>query len=196
VNEGAIYKLIPLVSRDVGSIAKARKNKTQGFDYRGIDDVLDAFHGPLAKHGVFVAPSYTMLETTERQTKNGGVQFVVRVSGSFAFYASDGSSVVAAALGEAMDSGDKAVGKAMSVALKYAMFQVFMIPVSGVMEDADDDTPEETLALTPDEQKAAECLRNCTTQFQLQEMWSTLDKPMKASLAHIKDAQKKKLGLA
>jgi len=195
VSDQAIYKLIPLVSRDVGSIAKDRKNSAQGFNYRGIDDVLDAFHVPLAKHGVFVAPSYTVIDSTERPTKSGGVQFVVRVAGTFTFYAGDGSSVQATTVGEAMDTGDKATNKAMSVAMKYAMFQVFAVPVSGVMDDADADSPEETPALTKEQREAAECIKACNTAIQLQDFWAGLDKASKAALSHIKDARKKELGL-
>jgi hypothetical protein len=195
VSDQAIYKLIPLVSRDVGSIAKDRKNSAQGFNYRGIDDVLDAFHVPLAKHGVFVTPSYTIIDTSERPTKSGGTQFVVRVRGEFTFYGPDGSSVTAATVGEAMDTGDKATNKAMSVAMKYAMFQVFAVPVSGVMDDADADSPEETPALTKEQREAAECIKACNTAIQLQDFWKGLDKADKAALSHVKDARKKELGL-
>jgi len=44
--------------------------------------------------------------------------------------------------GEGMDSGDKAYNKAMSIGLKYACFQTFMIPTASV--DPDGDTPPPT----------------------------------------------------
>lgn len=191
----SIYQLIPRVSRDVGAIAKDRSNKAQGFNYRGIDDVLDAFHIPLAKHGVFVLPSYSIIDTAERPTKSGGTQFVVRVRGEFSFCAPDGSSVKAVTIGEAMDTGDKATNKAMSVALKYAMFQVFAVPVSGVMDDADADNGEALPELTKAQAEAAECIKACKTPVQLQEFWASLDNPAKAALSLVKDAKKKELGL-
>jgi hypothetical protein len=40
-----------------------------------------------------------------------------------------------------MDSGDKATNKAMSIAFKYACFQVFCIPTEEMI-DPDKDTPE------------------------------------------------------
>ena len=46
----------------------------------------------------------------------------------YTFYAEDGSNVSAVVIGEGMDSGDKATNKAMSIAFKYACFQVFCIP--------------------------------------------------------------------
>ena len=42
---------------------------------------------------------------------------------------------------EGMDSGDKATNKAMSIAFKYACFQVFCIPTEE-MQDPDADTPD------------------------------------------------------
>ena len=46
--------------------------------------------------------------------------------------------------GEGMDSGDKSSNKAMSVAFKYACFQVFCIPTEE-MKDPDADTPPESV---------------------------------------------------
>ena len=42
----------------------------------------------------------------------------------------DGSSVQCVVVGEAMDSGDKATNKALSIAYKYMAFQLFSIPIA------------------------------------------------------------------
>ena len=42
-----------------------------------------------------------------------------------------------------MDSGDKATNKAMAIAMKYALFQVFCIPTDE-MKDPDSETPEQS----------------------------------------------------
>ena len=55
----------------------------------------------------------------------------------FTFYAEDGTFVEAITVGEGMDSGDKASNKAMAIAMKYAMFQVFCIPTG---DDPDAET--------------------------------------------------------
>jgi hypothetical protein len=68
----------------------------------------------------------------------------------YTFYAKDGSSISAVVIGEGMDSGDKASNKAMAVALKYALLQVFCIPTEDTKDpDADshdlkNDTKPET----------------------------------------------------
>ena len=45
---------------------------------------------------------------------------------AYRFYADDESFVEASVIGEAMDTGDKATNKAMSVAYKYSMYQQMM----------------------------------------------------------------------
>ena len=52
-----------------------------------------------------------------------------------------GYTVSEALLGEAMDTGDKAINKAMAIAYKYLCFQVFCIPVED-MDDPDAERPE------------------------------------------------------
>lgn len=52
----------------------------------------------------------------------------------YTFYAEDGTSVTATVTGEGMDSGDKSLNKAMSIAFKYACFQVFCIPTEEMVD--------------------------------------------------------------
>ena len=49
-------------------------------------------------------------------------------------YAPDGSNISSVIIGEGMDTGDKATNKALSIALKYAAFQIFMIPTEDVID--------------------------------------------------------------
>ncbi len=57
---------------------------------------------------------------------SGGFRVVLTVR--FRAFAQDGSSVETTAIGEGIDYGDKAYNKAMSVAHKYALLQLFCIP--------------------------------------------------------------------
>jgi len=52
----------------------------------------------------------------------------------YKFMASDGSYVTATVIGEGMDSGDKAANKAMSIAHKYALFQVFAVATEDLID--------------------------------------------------------------
>jgi hypothetical protein len=127
-----IYKAIAEIQRELDAIGKTKQNKQQGFNFRGIDDVYNALHPLLAKHGVFTVPEVLEDRSEDRQTKSGG-QLIYRILRmKYTFYAIDGSSVAAVVIGEGMDSGDKASNKAMSIAHKYAFFQVFSIPTEEV----------------------------------------------------------------
>lgn len=136
-----IYGAIIGVMKDVGAVGKSKRNAQQGFTYRGIDDVMNALQPAMIKNGVFVAPEVLEEHREERTTRNGSVMFSVRLTVLYRFYAEDGSCIEAKVVGEAMDSGDKATNKAMSVAYKYACFQVFCIPTEE-MADPDSSTPE------------------------------------------------------
>lgn len=123
-----IHKKIIAVMADIDSISKGRDNKQQGYKFRGIDDVYNALHKVFATHGVFTVPT-VLDEKTEIKTTKSGTELIYRILKiKFTFFAEDGSSFDAIVIGEGMDSGDKASNKAMAVAHKYALLQVFAIP--------------------------------------------------------------------
>ena len=126
---------------EIGAIGKDKSNQQQGFKYRGIDDVMNALQPLLAKHKVFVTPEIIEQIREERQTQKGGNLIYSVCTVKYTFFAEDGSSITAVVIGEGMDSGDKATNKAMSIAFKYACFQVFCIPTEE-MKDPDATTPE------------------------------------------------------
>lgn len=139
--EGKIYEAIIGVMKDVGAVGKNNTNQIQKYKFRGIDDVMNALNPAMIKNHVFVTP--TIIEETreERQTGKGGLLIYSVVKVKYTFYTDDGSSVEATVIGEAMDSGDKSMNKAMSAGFKYACFQVFCIPTEE-MHDSEEDSPE------------------------------------------------------
>lgn len=142
-DNGKIYEAISNVMAEIGAIGKEKKNQQQGFMYRGIDDVMNALQPALVKHKVFITPEVLSEQREERASKNGGVMFSVRLEISYRFYTVDGSFIETKVIGEAMDSGDKATNKAMSIGYKYACFQVFCIPTEE-MKDPDAEIHEPT----------------------------------------------------
>ncbi len=139
--EGKIYKAIPCIMSEINAVEKNKKNKQQGFMYRGIDDVMNAINPALVKHNVFIVPE-VMEQSREERKSAKGINLLYSVCRmKFRFCADDGSYIEAVTVGEGMDSGDKATNKAMAVAFKYACFQVFCIPTEE-MKDPDAETPE------------------------------------------------------
>jgi len=154
---GQIYSSMIKVMRGITHIGKDRKNQQQGFNFRGIDDVMNELHGVMAECGVFVIPEPVgETNVTERTNAKGTVMRYVMQRWQFTFFAEDGSCIVAGAIGESMDSGDKAMNKSMSIALKYVLLQSFMIPT---IEDKDPDSQSHELSAK--QQKLPE-LHDCT----------------------------------
>ena len=147
--EGQIFGLIGKAMEDIGAIGKDSVNKQQGFKYRGIDAVMNAMNPVMRKYGLFLTPEVLDHKREERQTSSGGRLIYSILTMRYTMYAPDGSSVSAVVIGEGMDSGDKASNKAMSVAMKYAMFQLFCIPTEE-MVDPDSETPPESKPLPAD----------------------------------------------
>lgn len=133
----AIYSAIANIMREVGAIAKDKENKSQGFSYRGIDDVYNAVHPLFAKFGVFSTSEVLDAKREEKSTRGGGTLSYSILRMRYTFWAEDGSSVFTEVIGEGMDSGDKASNKAMAVADKYAILQLLKIPVAMVDPDRD-----------------------------------------------------------
>lgn len=143
-NTPHVYQAIAGVMSEIAKqgISKDRKNDQQGYKFRGIDDVYNAMAPILASNQLCILPFVKSREVVERQTRNGGALFYVTVAVDYTLVSAlDGSTHVISAMGEAMDSGDKATNKAMSAAYKYACMQAFCIPTEGD-NDADRTTHE------------------------------------------------------
>ena len=142
--EGKIFELIPEAMRRVGAIGKDSYNTQQKFRYRGIDAVYNALNPVMADLGLFLVPEVLDHRREERETENNyngqGKKSILKYSIltiKYTMYAPDGSNVSCVVVGEGMDSGDKASNKAMSIAMKYAAFQLFMIPTEETAVDPD-----------------------------------------------------------
>ena len=136
MSEQLIHKQMVAILRDVDFIGKTEKNQAQGFNFRGIDQVFNELHGTFAKHGVYVRPVVLEHNHIERTTKSGGIALHHFVRVQFNFTAEDGSSTEMLGIGEAADNGDKGVSKCLSISMKYALLQAFLIPTK---EDKDPD---------------------------------------------------------
>ena len=123
-----IFESINAVMSDIGAVGKTSKNQQQGFMFRGIDAVMNAINPALVKNKVFIVPEIIEQTREERTNTKGTVLIYSMCKIKYTFYAEDGSNISCVVIGEGMDTGDKATNKAMSIAFKYACFQVFCIP--------------------------------------------------------------------
>ena len=133
-----IHELIGKAMGKIGAIGKDSKNAQQGFMYRGIDAVYNALNPVMSELGLFICPEIIDQKREERVTKNGTALTYTILTIKYTVYAPDGSNITLTVVGEGMDSGDKSTNKAMSIAMKYAMFQLFFIPTEELKDpDAD-----------------------------------------------------------
>lgn len=138
---GKIYGAINQIMEEIGAIGKDKRNASQGFNYRGVDDVMNVLQPLLVKHHVAIVPDVVDHRREERESSKGSsIRYAILTIRYTFLSTEDGSSLSVTVIGEGMDSGDKASNKAMSVAFKYACFQVFCIPTEE-MKDPDEETP-------------------------------------------------------
>ena len=117
------------VMKEVGAVKKNDRNASQGFNFRGIDAVVNAVSPALQKHGVIVVPSVEDYEYASVEIgKNRTVMGHVKVKVTYTFIGAGGDAIKSTVVGEAMDSGDKATAKAMSVAFRTALLQTLSLP--------------------------------------------------------------------
>lgn len=132
-----VHHAVAAVMAQVQAVAKAERNDQQNFNFRGIDAVVNAVGPALRAHGVVVTPELLELERStvevgRNRTPMGHVAVTVR----YRFIGPQGDHLDAIVPGEAMDSGDKATAKAMSVAFRTALLQGLALPTDEPDPDA------------------------------------------------------------
>jgi hypothetical protein len=135
----SIYAALVQVMKDVGAVKKGERNDVQRYLFRGVDAVVNAVYPALVAHGVTVQPNVRSFDYGTVEVGQGDKRKPMghaRVVVEYTFTAEDGSAVTTSAAGEAMDSGDKATPKAMSVALRTALLQSLMLPTDDPEPDA------------------------------------------------------------
>lgn len=133
----SIAQALAAVKKAVGPVGKEGRNTQQNYNFRGIDAVVNAAAPHLDEQGVISLPvleklDYSTVEVGQKRTPMAHV----RVEVVYQFWGPAGDHMDAKVPGEAMDSGDKATAKAMSVAYRIALLQVLNLPTS----DPDPDT--------------------------------------------------------
>lgn len=131
-----VIQALAAVMKDVTSVGKTDRNDFHKFMFRGIDSVLNEVGPALRAHGVIVVPELRDLTSRDVTTSKDKSTREVTVTVAYTFHGPEGDFLVSVVPGEAQDSGDKAVSKAMSVAFRTALIQTLSIPT----QDRDPDT--------------------------------------------------------
>lgn len=131
-----VYKKIHQVVSELRKegISKNKEAKGNGvyYKFRGIDDVYNALSGVISEVGLIIIPKVVWSQSNLIPREGNRFSEHVIMHTEFTMIdPDDGSSIVGSAYGEAIDTSDKAFGKAQSYAYKAFAFQAFCIPTEG-----------------------------------------------------------------
>jgi len=132
----SVVEALSAVMDTVREVRKNERNQSQGFNFRGIDAVINAVGPALRKHGVVVVPFAESIEYETYATKGGTAMKSCVVRVRYVFYGPAGDTIETVVYGESSDAGDKSTPKAHSVAFRTALLQALCIPT-------DDPDPDE-----------------------------------------------------
>lgn len=138
-----VHEAVTAVMRDVSHVEKGdRIQGGQGqpsFNFRGVDRTVSALSASIRRHGLVILPTAAGVpEFITVDSANNRKKIVVRVLVQYTITGPEGDTMSGSALGEAMDNGDKAVSKAMSVAWRTFLLQTFFLPT----DEPDPDTEQ------------------------------------------------------
>nr|DAU30365.1 MAG TPA: ERF superfamily protein [Caudoviricetes sp.] len=123
-----VHQALSKVMGDVQAVKKDSKNQAQRFNFRGIDAVMNAVGPALRKYGVTILPEDVEVHRSNGTTASGKQTAEVVVKVTYRIYGPAGDSIHGTVAAEAMDFGDKAIAKAMSVAYRTFLLQALTIP--------------------------------------------------------------------
>ena len=123
-----VHDAINAVMRDVTFLEKGDKNTHQGFNFRGIDSLMNRVGPAMRKHNLIATPYLVDKPTFGTKKTKSGEAKTVDIVVDVIFEGPDLSQKVVRVPAESFDSGDKATAKAMSVALRTAYLQTLCLP--------------------------------------------------------------------
>jgi hypothetical protein len=124
-----IVQSLSAVMADVRAVGKTGHNKQSDYNFRGIDAVVNAVGPAFRAHSIVCTPKLlSHTGSTVTVGRNASVMQWVTIVVRYRFHGPAGDHLDAVVPGEAMDSGDKAMAKAMSVAYRTALLQVLTLP--------------------------------------------------------------------
>jgi hypothetical protein len=127
-----VYKQVKTVVKDT-EVAMGGGRSYDGVSH---DSVTSLLHGPIAEAGIIILPTMESCQVFEFEVKkeyNGkestskNYRVEVKVTAKFINIDDPKDMIELSNYGYALDSGDKAVGKAYSMALKYIYLKAFML---------------------------------------------------------------------
>ena len=127
-----VVQAMNAVMKEVREVKKDQTANIPGanFKYRGVDQVVEALSASIREHGIVIVPVSVEPDHWTGQTSKGNAVNYSRVVVAYAIYGPEGDSIPGQSVGEAMDSGDKSLSKAMSVSWRTFLLEAFHLPTN------------------------------------------------------------------
>ena len=127
-----LFQKLQKISEKVGYVAKNIDIAVGATKYKAVGelDVITAVKPVEVEFGIFSYPTkHEVVESKELEKANGRVEQFVRVKTTYRFVDIDNPAefIETTAIGDGVDSGDKASGKAQTYADKYALLKAYKI---------------------------------------------------------------------
>lgn len=151
------------VMEQVRGLGKHQRNDHFKFNFRGIDDVMNAVGPALREVGAVIVPEVRKID---RQYGGKATSTVVEVA--YHWHGPDGSTVTGVVVGESQDMGDKSVPKAMSVAYRTYLLQALCLPT----DEPDPDAQSYSEPATADADRARAELRGMCSELKIDPNWA------------------------
>ena len=144
-----IYGALVSIQADLDAIGRDTQARGLPYAFRSADDVTNAVHPLLVKHGVVCVPIADNPTITDYTSGKGSRMLHGVLPVTFRYYAMDGSFVEARTIGEGADTSDKTLNKCMTQARKAADCLVFTIATDDLDPESErpnlDDAPPEDM---------------------------------------------------
>lgn len=144
-----LYEKLSLAMKSCSYIEKTGENTFHGYSYVTSSDVLERVNDALTSVGLITAVTPTLLDLREVQTAKGNIDKHATISVTISIIdVETGEAVQISGIGSGQDSGDKAIMKAETAAIKYAYMLSFCI-ATGDDPEADNTTDLKTQVIPP-----------------------------------------------
>lgn len=169
-----VVEALSAAMAEVQAVGKNSRNTEQGYNFRGVDAVVNAVGPVLKKHGVIVLPevldaSFRDVRTTKDKPAR---ECTVRVR--YRFYGPAGDYIDAVVPGESLDFSDKGAAKAMSVAYRIVLLQALCIPTDDADPDSHSVERSNEGAGSPEAIELFAAIMDAKTQPQLRAAWGAV----------------------
>lgn len=141
-----LFEKMAIVMKSLDSVTKRGKVQGRyGYDYMTKDDIYDAIRKQFGEVGIAMFFNIVSYEQTQVESASGAKGFHAVVQLRIVLGCKDtGEKMECSYFGEATDYGDKSVGKAASLGLKYFLINTFAISTGDDTDDEKEGSIEHT----------------------------------------------------